>query len=138
MLTRFDLIFQDHSDQDRLRYIDIKRRIPWTIRTLRYHDVYQPPCSVCIIIHTEAERRRREAGVQQAIENGLRSCLYECVYVCLFVCMFFKDITRSRALSDSKVVSCCSPVNSTLHRHDIIRLRFLTSACHVKIEKLLP
>ena len=28
-----------------------------------------------IFIHMEAERRRREAGVQQAIENGLRSYL---------------------------------------------------------------
>ena len=36
--------------------------------------------------------------------------------------MFFKDISRSRAFSESKVVSCCSPVNSTLHRHDIIRV----------------
>ena len=59
------------------------------------------------LIQTEAERRRREAGVQQAMENGLRSCLYVCMYVC-----FFKDIARSRALSESKVVSCCSPVNS--------------------------
>ena len=49
------------------------------------------------IIQTEAERPRREAGVQQAMENELRSCL--------FVCMFFKDISRSRALGESKVVS---------------------------------
>ena len=41
--------------------------------------------------------------------------------------MFFKDISHSRALSESEVVSCCSPVNSSLHRHDIIRVRFLTS-----------
>ena len=54
------------------------------------------------------------------------------------ICMFFKDISRSRALIESKVAPCCSPVNSTLHRH-IIRVRFLTSARHVKIEKrLLP
>ena len=32
------------------------------------------------IIQTEAERRGREAGVQQAIENGLRSCLYRVVH----------------------------------------------------------
>ena len=80
---------------------------------------------------TEAERRRREAGVQQAIENGFRLCLY----VCMYVCMFFKDISRSRALGESKVVSCCSPVNSTLHKHDIIRMWFPTSARHVKIGK---
>ena len=48
--------------------------------------------------------------------------------------MFFKDISRSRALGESEMVSCCSPVNSTLHRHDIISVRFLTSARHVKIE----
>ena len=50
----------------------------------------------------------------------------------MYVCMFFKDISRSRALSESKVASCYSPVNSTLHRHGIIRVRFLTSAHHVK------
>ena len=82
-----------------------------------------------IVIQTEAERRRRDAGVQQAMENGLRSCLL------VYVCMFFKNISRSRALSEFKVVSCCSPVNSTFHRHDIIRVRFLSSAPHVKIEK---
>ena len=77
------------------------------------------------IVQTEAERRRREARVQQ---NGLRSCLFVCI------CKFFKDISRSKALSESKVASCYSPVNSTLHRHDIIRVRFLTSARHVKTE----
>ena len=61
------------------------------------------------------------------------------MYVCLFVCMFFKDISRYKALSESKVASDCSAVNSTLHRHDISGVRFLTSARHVKIEKkLLP
>ena len=29
-----------------------------------------------IFFQTEAERRRREAGVQQSMENGLGSCLY--------------------------------------------------------------
>ena len=65
------------------------------------------------------------------MENGLSSCLY----VCMYGCMFFKDISRSRAVNESKVVSCCGPVNSTLHRHDIIRVRFVTSARLVKIEK---
>ena len=83
------------------------------------------------LIQTEAERRRREAGVQQAMESRPGSCLF----VCMYVCMFFKDISRSRALGESKVVPCCSPVNSTLHRHDTIRLRFLKTARHVKIEK---
>ena len=38
-----------------------------------------------VFIQTEAERRRREAGVIQWIENGLRSCLYICMNVCLYV-----------------------------------------------------
>ena len=75
-----------------------------------------------------AEGAKPESNDRKAIE---RSCMY--------VCMFFKDISRYRALSESKVVPDCSPVNSTLHRHGIIRVRFLTSTRHVKIEKrLLP
>ena len=67
-------------------------------------------------------------------------CMYACImYVCmhvsfLYVPMFFKDISRYKALSESKVVSCCSSVNSTSHRHGIIRVRFLTSARHLKIK----
>ena len=38
--------------------------------------------SLLRLIPTEAERRRCEAGVQQTIENGLRSCVYVCMYVC--------------------------------------------------------
>ena len=34
-----------------------------------------------ILIQTEAERRRREAGVQQSIENGLGSCMYVYMFV---------------------------------------------------------
>ena len=37
------------------------------------------------VIQTDAERRRREAGVQQWMENGLGSCMYICVYVYMFV-----------------------------------------------------
>ena len=29
------------------------------------------------VVHTEAERRRREAGVQQAMENGLWGLLHQ-------------------------------------------------------------
>ena len=35
-----------------------------------FHPVFKP------VIQTEAERRRREAGVKQKIEIRLRSCLY--------------------------------------------------------------
>ena len=33
------------------------------------------------VLQAEAERRRREAGKIQAMENGLRSCLFVCMYV---------------------------------------------------------
>ena len=33
------------------------------------------------MIQMEAERRRCEAGVQQGIENALRSCMYVCLFV---------------------------------------------------------
>ena len=33
------------------------------------------------IIQTEAERRRREAGVKQSMEIRLGSCMYVCMYV---------------------------------------------------------
>ena len=42
---------------------------------LPVHDVCHRPMS---IIQTEAERRRCKARVQQAMENGLRSCRYVC------------------------------------------------------------
>ena len=32
------------------------------------------------LVQTEAERRRREAGAQQSMENGLGSCLFICLY----------------------------------------------------------
>ena len=41
--------------------------------------------TVAHMIQTEASRRRREAEVQQAMENGLGSCMYVCMYVYLYV-----------------------------------------------------
>ena len=32
------------------------------------------------IIQTEAERRRREAGVKQSMEIRVRSCMWVCMY----------------------------------------------------------
>ena len=37
------------------------------------------------LIQTEAERRRREAGVKQSMEIRLRSCMYVGRYVCGWV-----------------------------------------------------
>ena len=70
------------------------------------------------IFQTEAERRRREAGVHQSIENGLGSCMY--VYT--YVCMVLANIWRFKAPSESKVVPYDSHVNSTLLRHEIIEM----------------
>ena len=36
---------------------------------------------------TEAKCRICEAGVQQTIDNGLRSSLHVCMYVCMYVCV---------------------------------------------------
>ena len=68
-------------------------------------------------------------ALKREMETG-RSCLFVCMYVC-----FFQDISTSRPLSEYKVVSCYSPVNSTLHSDDSVGVSFVTSARHVKIEK---
>ena len=86
------------------------------------------PCmGITDFIQTEASRRRRKAGFQQGMENGLGSGLY--------VCMFFADISRSKVLCEAKVVPCCSPAISALLRHGVIRVRFLMSAPQLKIAK---
>ena len=36
-----------------------------------------------VIVQTEAERRRCEAGVQQSMENGLGSCIYTYMHICI-------------------------------------------------------
>ena len=81
-----------------------------------------------IIIQTEAERRRREAGVQQSIENWLGSCMY----ICFYVCMAFANIWRFKAQSKSIVV----PYDPTGIVHCLgMKLlgcgRYLTNARHV-------
>ena len=54
---------------------------------------------IIVIIQTEAERRRREAGVKQSMEVRLGSCMYVCMYVCGWVCMVFGIISRTKARS---------------------------------------
>ena len=49
------------------------------VRNVCCHTVCYDP-EVAPLIQTEAERRRREAGVQQSIENGLGSRKYVCMY----------------------------------------------------------
>ena len=56
--------------------------------------------TIFIIIQTEAERRRREAGVKQSMEIRVTSCgwvgMYVCIYVCMYVCMYVWYLELSR------------------------------------------
>ena len=59
------------------------------------------------IIQTEAERRRREAGVKQSMEIRLGSCMY--------VCMVFGIISQTKACSaTNEVLKCSSPERALL------------------------
>ena len=56
----------------------------------QYSDVCEHPN----LIQTEAERRRREAGVKQSMSDETRSwviyvCMYACMCVCMYVCVWF-------------------------------------------------
>ena len=83
------------------------------------------------IIQTEAERRRREAGVKQSMEIRLGSCMY----VGMWVCMVFGIISRTKARSTTnEIPKCRSPVRALL-RHSIIGVRLLTSARRAKLPK---
>ena len=75
-------------------------------------------------IQTEAECRRREAGVIQSMENRPESCMYLCMYV-------FADYERGRRPREFKVVPYDSRRNSTLLRHKIIWMRCLKNAWHM-------
>ena len=88
-----------------------------------------------IVIQTEASRRRREAEVQQAMENGLGSCMYVCMYVCMYICMFFTYISQFTAHTEFKSVPFARPLNATLLRNEFSWVRYPTSAWHVKIAK---
>ena len=91
--------------------------------------------SLTSIVQTEASRRRREAEVQQAMENGLGSCMYVCMYVCMYICMFFTYISQFTAHTEFKSVPFASPLNATLLRNEFSWVRYPTSAWHVKIAK---
>ena len=96
-----------------------------TVAALKHHQIP-------IIIQTEAERRRREAGVKQSMELRLRSCMY---YVCGYVCMVFGIISRTRARSATNGVPKCRSPERALLRHHIIEVQFLTSARREKMPK---
>ena len=67
------------------------------------------------IIQTEAERRRREAGVKQSMEIRVRSCMYVGRWVCGYVCMVFGIISRTKARSaTNEIPKCRSPERALL------------------------
>ena len=91
---------------------------------------------VCIhLIQTEAERRRREAGVKQSMEIRVRSCMYVGGWVGGYVCMVFGIISRTKARSATNEIPKCRSPERALLRHSIIGVRFLTSARRAKLPK---
>ena len=47
---------------------------------------------IIFIIQTEAERRRREAGVKQSMEIRVRSCMYVCMWVGMYgICNYLAN-----------------------------------------------
>ena len=60
---------------------------------LKIHVSLPAPASICCsIVQTEAERRRREAGVKQSMEIRVRSCRYVCMWVCGYV--WYLELSR--------------------------------------------
>ena len=88
-----------------------------------------------LLIQTEVERRRREAGVKQSMEIRLGSCMYVCMYVCGWVCMVFGILSRTKARSATNEVPKCRSPERALLRHHIIGVRLPTSARRAKLPK---
>ena len=83
------------------------------------------------LIQTEAERRRREAGVKQSMEIPLRSC----GWVGGYVCMVFGIISQTKARSATNEVPKCRSPERALLRHNVSGVRLLTTARRVKMPK---
>ena len=87
------------------------------------------------LIQTEAERRRREAGVKQSMKIRLGSCMYVGGWVGMHVCMVFGIISRTKARSATSEVPKCRSPERALLRHHIMGVRLLTSARRAKLPK---
>ena len=73
-----------------------------------------------MLVQTEAERRRREAGVKQSMEIRVRSCMYMGGWVGGWVCMVFGIISRTKARSATNEIPKCRSRERALLRHHII------------------
>ena len=67
-----------------------------------------------VFVQTEAERRRREAGVKQSMSDETRSWV---MYVCMYVCVVLDNILRTKAPSATKEVPNDRSQSRTLLRH---------------------
>ena len=86
-----------------------------------------------LLVQTEAERRRREAGVKQSIELRLRSCLY----VGMYEYVRYLELSREprHVAQQMRYQDVCRSPEQALLRHSIIGVRLLTSARRAKIPK---
>ena len=86
-----------------------------------------------IFFQTEAETRRREAGVIQSIwiEKAGHVYTFICLYVNMYACMSFKDFSRLKALTEPKMVPYGRMVDNTLLRHAFSALVTPGRAWHV-------
>ena len=85
------------------------------------------------IIQTEAERRRREAGVKQSMEIRLGSCMWVCGWVGVYGIWNYLATTKARS-AINEVPNYRSPERALL-RHHIIGVRLPTSARRAKLPK---
>ena len=102
----------------------------WTY-TLTLTTLPSPNWRLLALIQTEAERRRREAGVKQSMEIRLGSCMW----VGGWVCMVFGIISRTKARSAINEIPNCRSPERALLRHHIIGVRLPTSARRAKLPK---
>ena len=70
------------------------------------------------------------------IDGKRARIMYVSMYVCKYLCMVFSDYERGRRPSEFKMIPYDSPMNSTLPRHKIIGMRFLTNPWCVILDPL--
>ena len=81
--------------------------------------------SLCYAISVYFRRRSTSDGKRAQV-------MFVCMYVCMYVCMFFKDISRSRALSEShcRMLHCQS--NAHCFNLTVLLLTPLSLSTHCK------
>ena len=85
--------------------------------------------NITIIVQTEAERRRGEAGVKQSMKIRLRSCMY------VGMCVWYLELSREPRNVARQIRYQNVGTERPLLRHNIIGVRLLTSARRAKMSK---